>query len=270
MSSPVATKFDAVEAIADTDLASIRWVAILVSRVRFQGNHFLLVLGIDGEGFKRPIGLTGCDGGDVSGAVSRLLSEFSDRGLSFEVPRLFVVSGSDILRHMIHDVGSRCFVQQCQMDTVQRVGDRMPLGAERNDVTRHLRDSYSEVSAARARSRLWGVIHDIQDVHVGATHLLRDHLEDSVAVMELGLSRSLAATLRSAETIRSLMAVCRYYAQPRQLVSSMRGYPHGDPASQFAAVVLTAARQFRRIKGFSHLHELIEALDSGSVSNRSR
>jgi putative transposase len=76
-------------------------------------------------------------------------------------------------------------------------------------------------------------------------------------VLRLGVPPTLARTLRSTNTIESMISICRDHA------GNVKRWQDGTMALRWcAAGMVEAAKQFRRVNGYLHLPALRAALEA--------
>jgi putative transposase len=76
-------------------------------------------------------------------------------------------------------------------------------------------------------------------------------------VLRLGVPPTLARTLRSTNTIESMISICREHA------GNVKRWQDGQMALRWcAAGMVEAAKQFRRVNGYLHLPTLRAALEA--------
>jgi putative transposase len=76
-------------------------------------------------------------------------------------------------------------------------------------------------------------------------------------VLRLGVPPTLARTLRSTNTIESMISICREHA------GNVKRWQDGQMALRWcAAGMVEAAKQFRRVNGYLHLPALRAALEA--------
>jgi hypothetical protein len=86
---------------------------------------------------------------------------------------------------------------------------------------------------------------------------LREGLTETLTVLRLGVPPTLARTLRSTNTIESMISICRDHA------GNVKRWQDGQMALRWcAAGMVEAAKQFRRVNGFMHLPALRAALEA--------
>ena len=75
--------------------------------------------------------------------------------------------------------------------------------------------AYHADSALEAESMLLALAKELGRTHPGAAASLREGLDETLTVLLLGVPPTLARTLRSTNTIESMISICREHAEPR-------------------------------------------------------
>ncbi len=84
----------------------------------------------------------------------------------------------------------------------------------------------------------------------------------TLTVLRLGVPPTLARTLRSTNSIESMIEICREHGK------NVKRWRDGTMALRWcAAGMLQAGRQFRRVNGHTHLPKLRAALDACFTEN---
>jgi putative transposase len=226
------------------------------------GEHVLLVaMGIEADGSKRVLGVV--EGSSESEQAGRaLLRNLIERGLPVERMRLFVVDGGKGVRAAIRKTfAGWALVQRCQIHKLRNVIDHLPE-SKHAWVRTAIRKAWSAGSAESARKRLLGLAKQLEEVHPGAAASLREGLEETVTILGLGVSATLARSLRSTNPIENLNSALKHLARR---VKRWRG---GTMALRWAVTgILEAEKRFRRIKGYRDLPALSIALDRHAPSH---
>jgi putative transposase len=91
----------------------------------------------------------------------------------------------------------------------------------------------------------------------GAAGSLREGLAETLTVLRLDVSPTLARTLRSTNSIESMISIARNHSM------NVKNWQNGTMALRWcAAGMLEASKQFRRVNGHLHLPALRVALDA--------
>jgi len=117
-------------------------------------------------------------------------------------------------------------------------------------------DAYHADSALEAEAALLALAKELDRTHPGAGASLREGLSETLTVLRLGVPPTLARTLRSTNTIESMISVCREHA------ANVKRWRDGQMALRWcAAGMIEAGKQFRRVNGHLHLPILRTALE---------
>ena len=251
----------ALDDMMHADLSELDIVAMLVDGVGF-GEHLCVVaLGIDIEGSKHPLGLI--EGTTENATVVKdLLVNLRDRGLDVTKPIYVAIDGAKALRSAVKSVFDRPLIQRCQEHKIRNVIGYLPDGL-RSTVTMKMRSAYHQSNATTAEAALRNLAADLDKSHPGAAASLREGLEETLTVIRLGVHESLARTLRSTNTIESMIEICRDHS------TNVKRWQDGTMALRWcAAGMIEAKKQFRRINGYKHLQALRVALDKHAPATK--
>jgi transposase-like protein len=235
------------------DLSGLDVVALMVDGVHFAETCCVVALGIDIEGTKHPLALVE---GPTENAtlVTDLLVGLRERGLDVSRPMLVGNGGSKALRRAVLDVLERPVIQRCQIHKVRNVKDHLPQRL-RSTVGRKWVDAYHADSALEAQAALLALAKELDRTHPDEAASLREGLHKTLTVLRLGVPPTLARTLRSTNTIESMISVCREHA------GNVKRWRDGKMALRWcAAGMVEAGKQFRRVNGHLHLPALRAAL----------
>jgi putative transposase len=250
----VAMTESALAELLSADLSGLDLVALMIDGVHFAESCCVVALGIDIEGTKHPLALV--EGSTENATlVSGLLVDLRERGLDATRPMLVGIDGSKALRKAVLDVLDHPVIQRCQLHKIRNVKDRLPQRL-RVSVGRKITDAYHAASALEAEAALLALAKELDRTHPGAAASLREGLEDTLTVLRLGVPPTLARTLRSTNTIESMISVCREHS------ANVKRWRDGQMALRWcAAGMVEAGKQFRRVNGHLHLPALRAALE---------
>jgi putative transposase len=258
--SAVSRRFVAMTqtALADllaADLSGLDLVCLMVDGVHFAEHCCVVALGIAIDGTKHPLALV--EGSTENATLAReLLVGLRERGLDVTRPILCVLDGAKALRRAVLDVFDHPVLARCQQHKIRNVRDKLPqrLGGP---VEQRMRTAYRAASALDAEARLSTLARELDKTHPGAAASLREGLAETLTVLRLGVPPTLARTLRSTNTIESMISICRDHA------GNVKRWQDGTMALRWcAAGMVEAAKQFRRVNGYLHLPALRAALEA--------
>jgi putative transposase len=108
-----------------------------------------------------------------------------------------------------------------------------------------------------AQAELEALARELARSHPGAAGSLREGLSETLTIGRLGVPPTLARTLRSTNSIESMIAICRDDA------ANVKRWQDGQMVLRWIAAGMgEAAKQFRRVNGHLHLPALRNALDA--------
>ena len=242
-------------------LSDVELAAMMIDGVVIAGQSAVLALGITIDGSKLPLGLAV---GSTENAVlcTSLLQGLLDRGLRIDHRILAVIDGAKGLRRAAQDVlGDLVMIQRCQNHKRRNILQLVPERCHPY-VNRMLSDAWSSSSSKTAREilkRLAGWLE--RDGHDTTAASLKEGLEETLTVIALGLSGSLRAFFATTNAIENVMG------SVRDVTANVKRWRRGDMISRWLSLsFLTAAKRFRRVKGFRQMPALVQALRSTEAS----
>jgi transposase-like protein len=251
----VAATERALAELLAADLSGLDLVALLVDGVRVAEHCCVVALGITIDGTKIPLGLA--EGATENATVvCDLLAGLRDRGLDTTRPILVVIDGAKALRRAVADVFDHPIIQRCQLHKLRNVTDRLP-DAVAATVAKRMRRAYHHPDPLVAQAELEALARELDRSYPGAAASLREGLAETLTVIRLGVPPTLARTLRSTNSIESMIAICRDHA------ANVKRWQDGQMVLRWVAAGMgEAATQFRRVNGYLHLPALRAALDA--------
>jgi putative transposase len=236
------------------DLTTLDLVALLVDGVRVAEHCCVVALGITIDGTKIPLALA--EGATENATVvTDLLVGLRERGLDVTHPVLVVIDGAKALRRAVTDVFDHPVIQRCQLHKLRNVTDRLP-DALASTVAKRMRQAYHLADPLLAEAELETLARSLDRSHPGAAASLREGLAETLTIARLGVPPTLARTLRSTNSIESMIEICRDHA------ANVKRWQDGQMVLRWVAAGMgEAAKQFRRVNGHLHLPALRGALD---------
>jgi transposase-like protein len=250
----VAQTQTALAALLAADLSGLDLVALMVDGVHFGEHTCVVALGIGIDGIKHPLSLVEGSTENTT-LVTELIVGLRERGLDVTRPILVVLDGSKALRRAVLDVFDRPVVGRCQLHKIRNVADHLPEKL-RSVVTARMRRAYHADSALAAEAELGVLAAELDRTHPGAAASLRQGMAETLTVLRLNMSPTLARTFRSTNAIESMISICRDHA------SNVKNWRDGTMALRWcAAGMIEAGKQFRRVNGHMHLRSLRDTLE---------
>jgi len=251
----VAATERALAELLAADLSGLDLVALMVDGIRVAEHTCVVALGITIDGTKVPLALA--EGATENATVVRdLLVGLRDRGLDVARPILVVLDGAKALRRAVTDVFDHPVIQRCQLHKLRNVTDRLP-DAVAATVAKRMRVAYRNPDPLLAQAELEALARELDRSHPGAAGSLREGLAETLTIGRLGVPPTLARTLRSTNSIESMIEICRDHA------ANVKRWRDGQMVLRWVAAGMGEARQqFRRVNGYLHLPALRAALDA--------
>src|SRR6266540_2341978 len=251
----VAMTHTALAELLARDLSELDLVCLLIDGVHFGEHTCVVALGIDLDGTKHPLALV--EGSTENTTLARdLLVGLRERGLDVTRPILCVIDGAKALRRAVLDVFDHPVIGRCQLHKIRNVRDRLPQRLQ-GPVERRMRAAWHAPSALEGQAQLEALACELDKTHPGAAASLREGLAETLTVLRLGVTPTLARTLRSTNPIESMIEICREHA------GNVKRWQDGQMALRWCAAGMVEARkQFRRVNGYLHLQALRAALEA--------
>ena len=240
-------------------LHEARWPIVMLDGVHL-GEHLLVVaLGVTDDGTKVPLGVV--EGSTENAAVCiRLVADLADRGLDASRGVLFVIDGGKALAKAVRvTFGDKALIQRCRRHKERNILDHLPE-VERPLVQRRLRAAWALDDACAAERELEAIARSLTKKRPGAAASLREGLAQTVTVNRLGITGALLRTVESTNPIESMIEIVRDHSR------RVKRWQHGEMALRWtAAGMLAAQSQFRRVKGYRQLPQLLAALETATA-----
>jgi putative transposase len=229
-------------------------VALLLDGVHFGEHVCVVALGIGIDGTKYPLAVVEGDTENTT-TVKDLLTGLRQRGLDTTKPILVVIDGAKALKAAVTAVFDHPIIQRCQLHKIRNVTDRLPDQLA-STVGKRMRAAYKAGSALLAEAQLETLAKELERTHPGAAGSLREGMLETLTVLRLAVPPTLARTLRSTNSIESMISIARTHSR------NVTHWQGGQMALRWcAAGIAEAGKQFRRVNGHLHLAALRKALD---------
>jgi putative transposase len=250
----VAATETALAELLAADLSELDLVGLMIDGVHFGEHCCVVALGISIDGTKHPLSLV--EGSTENATlVTDLIVGLRERGLDVTKPILVVLDGSKALRRAVLDVFDRPVIARCQLHKIRNIQDRLPEKM-RSVVASRMRRAYHADSALAAEAELTALATELDRTHPGAAASLREGMAETLTVLRLNMSPTLARTFRSTNAVESMISICRDHA------SNVKRWRDGQMALRWcAAGMVEAGKQFRRVNGHLHLRSLRDTLE---------
>jgi len=245
-----------LKALMERPLADLTLCAVLIDGTSFKGRQMMVALGIGNDGTKTVLGLR--EGATENTAVvSGLLSDLVERGLDFNVPRLYILDGGKALATTVKKhAGEAAFIQRCQVHKKRNVIDHLPE-EYKTDVKRKLQNAYSMMEYTDAKRALERLHRELMDINPSAARSLEEGMEETLTVHRLRVPQQLRRTLSNTNVIESAFSVVETVCR------NVKRWRDGDHIERWiASGLLVAERQFRKVIGYRDIPMFTAAMQS--------
>lgn len=230
-------------------------LVVYVDGMQFGDHHVLAAVGVDRTGVKHVLGVA--PGSSENYHVAKdLLCGIIDRGLDPKRLRLFIIDGSKALRKAINELfGSPHPVQRCRTHKLRNVTERLP-SEKRADVKKVMRAAY-RLERDNGIAKLTTLAEWLErDGHADAANSLREGLEETFTINQLGLTSALARCLGTTNVIENP------HGGVRTRTRRVSRWQDATMVLRWSATAFLACEQgFRRIMGHRDLWILEQALN---------
>jgi putative transposase len=249
----------ALTALLSKPLHELGLVALMLDGVHFGEHVCVVALGVGIDGTKYPLAVVEGDTENTT-VVTELLVGLRERGLDVSKPILVVIDGAKALRAAVVRVFDHPIIARCQLHKIRNVSDRLPDRLA-STVAKRMRRAYRAESALVAEAQLEALAKELERTHPGAAASLREGMAETLTVLRLGVPPTLARTLRSTNSIESMISIARDHSR------NVKHWQGGQMALRWcAAGIAEAGKQFRRVNGHMHLPALRHALNEHAAA----
>ena len=253
-----------LKAWSERMLNEIDLASIFIDGIHFGEHVVIAALGVDRAGNKHILGLH--EGATENGAAcGALLDDLVTRGVPTDRNILFVIDGSGALRKALRErFGKRAIVQHCQVHKMRNVESHLPQ-SKRKAVKAAMRQAYRSTKSSTARRLLENLARTLQSKHPSAAASIREGLDETLTVLDLGLPHTLTRSFSTTNPIENMND------RIRQIARRVKRWRGGEMILRWVgAGVYEAERGFRRLKGAADMPKLIAALGALDDARQSR
>jgi len=231
-------------------------VALLIDGQYFRKECLVVALGVDKTGQKHILGLWH-GATENSTLVRELLADLRERGLNTEATILMVLDGAKALYKGVREVfGERALIQRCRVHKLRNVLEHLPL-EKRQLAAWRLRGAWAKATPEEALRELRACVKWLDTISPNAARSLEEGMEETLTVTRLSLHESLVRTFSSTNLIESC------FARTESWTGRVKRWRNAKMVMRWgAAALLFAEKGFRRVRGYDHMNQLLEALRS--------
>jgi putative transposase len=242
-------------------LGEYAFCAMMIDGTPFDGQQIITVLGITVHGQKLVLGVRQ-GATENATVVKQLLDELRDRGVDFEVPRLYVLDGGKALAAAVRRVAAKsAWIQRCQVHKIRNVVDHL-TEEHQGHVRQKLYSAYrmrEYVDAQRALARL---LRELMDLNPSAARSLEEGMEETITVHRLRVPPLLRTSLASTNPIESAFSIVE------TLCRNVKRWQGGDQYLRWVASgLLYAESRWNRVHGYRELPVLVKELELATIKD---
>ena len=239
-------------------------LAVYIDGFVVGSSHVIGAIGVKKDGTKMVLGVRQGAGENLT-VVTALLTDLRDRGLTSEVPRLFVLDGGKALASAVDGVyGDRALIQRCRNHKVRNVLDHLPQN-KRAHAKLVLRAAFNLEDAGRGIEKLREYAADLErGGWTSAAGSLREGVEELFMVNALGLPSALRRCLGTTNLLDAA------HSGTRGKLRRVTTWQDGAMAARWvAAAMVETEKCFRKIQGHHQLWMLEANLKERSERRKS-
>jgi putative transposase len=250
-----------LEKLSARSLREHAFCAMMIDGTHFDGQQLITVLGITVHGQKLALGLRQGATENVT-VIKQLLDDLRERGVDFEVPRLYVLDGGKALSAAVRRVaGKSGFIQRCQVHKIRNVVEHL-TEEHQGHVRQKLLSAYGMreyVDAQRALARL---LRELMDLNPSAARSLEEGMEETLTVHRLRVPPQLRTSLASTNAIESAFSIVETVCR------NVKRWQGGDQYLRWVASgLLYAESRWNRVHGFRELPIVVKELELAVIKD---
>src|SRR5271169_471328 len=231
--------------------------AIFLDTIHRGGEAFIVALGLDTSGIKKPLGFW--QGATENHELcEELFADMERRGLTLTRKIIWVTDGGKGIIKTLKDRFSKKLIHQ-----------RCTIHKDRN-IQRHLAKRYRKEAHNRFRTALEQNSHEdarrmlldfetwLRRINESAAASLMEAIEELLTLHRLKIPALLRQTLHSTNPIESM------FSTVRDCEGNIKRYRDSRMMQRWlASVLLHCEKGFRRIKGFASIPDVVKQIESG-------
>ena len=240
----------------ERSLEDLSLFAMYLDTVHRGGQAFVVALGMDREGKKLPLGFW--EGATENHEIfEELLEDVERRGLKLSKRILWVTDGGGgIIKALKGRYGKKLIHQRCTLHKDRNLQRHLPKRYRKQ--AHHLfstaleQNSYKDAKKMLQEFERW-----LRDINESAANSLLEALEEVLMLHKLKVPVLLRKSLHSTNPIESM------FSMVRSCEHNIKRYRSTKMRQRWlAAVLLHCEQQFKRVKGYASIGEVVAAIDA--------
>lgn len=248
-----------LQKLLERPLGGHAFCAMMIDGTYFEDQQVVVAMGLTLQGYKKVLGL---HQGATENAtvVKHLLEDIRQRGVDFDVPRLYVLDGGKALQAAVRQVAGKCgLIQRCQVHKIHNVVGHL---TEDHQAVTHckLRNAYAMRDHGDAKRALHALLRQLMHLNPSAARSLEEGLEETLTLHRLRTPGKLRRTLSSTNLIESAFSVVETVCR------NVKRWQGGDQYLRWVASgLLWGESRWNRIHGYRELPILVKELELAVV-----
>lgn len=242
-------------------LEDFRPFAIFIDTIHRAGQAFIVALGVDLAGSKRPLGFW--EGATENHEIcEEMLADAERRGLKLSKRILWVTDGgSGVIKALKDRFGKKLIHQRCTIHKDRNIQRHLPK-RYRKEAHRRFKTALEQNSYQDAKEMLQDLEQWLRAINESAATSLLEALEDLLTLHKLKVPALLRTTLHTTNPIESMFSTVRACERniKRHRNSAMR-------QRWLAAVLLHCEKGFKRVKGHASIDAVVAAIEQHQADN---
>jgi putative transposase len=250
--------------LIERPLEDLKLCAVMIDGITFDGETFVVALGIGQDGRKTVLGLRQ-GATENATVVGELCADLEQRGVDFQEPRLYVLDGAKALNVAVKKrAGDAALLQRCQLHKRRNVLKHLP-DEHQPFIEQKLIAAWNMAGYAEARRALDRIHEELEAINPSAARSLAEGLEETLTIHRLRVPAKLRLTLFSTNPIESALSVVE------EKCGRVKKWQGGDMKLRWVASgLLFVEGQFRRVKGYREIPQLMAAIQAAAPPGQSK
>ena len=249
--------------LIERPLGNLKLCAVMIDGIAFDGEIFVVALGIGQDGHKTVLRLRQ-GATENATVVGELCAELEQRGVDFQEPRLYVLDGAKALNVAVKKrAGEAALLQRCQLHKRRNVLNHLP-DEQQPFIEQKLIAAWNMAGYAEARRALDRIHDELERINPSAAPSLAEGLEETLTIHRLHVPARLRLTLFSTNPIESALSVVE------EKCGRVKKWQGGDMKLRWVASgLLFVEGRFRRVKGYREIPQLMAAIQAAAPPGQS-
>jgi len=186
------------------------FTCIFIDGKRYAKDGLLVILGVTSSGEKMILDIEHAHS-EHSKVIEQLFDNLLKRGLKYEDGLLFIVDGSKgLISGIKKKFQEYAFIQRCQWHKGENVVSYLAK-PQRVIYKRKLQEAYKKTTYKEAKESLMTLYYELANINIAAANSLKEGMEETLTLHNLGLSCELRRSLNTTNCIESVMSQLAAY-----------------------------------------------------------